>query len=87
MNITDRARAEAERRHFPIDRPPMTTERCAVQGFIDGAEWQASLPPTDEEVLAALNAYTGEDDLGIESWGSYADDMRAALVAAREVQR
>lgn len=33
------ARAEAERRHIPIDRPTAITERVAVQGFEDGAEW------------------------------------------------
>lgn len=37
--FADAARAEAERRHVPLDRPTAITEQCAVQGFQDGAEW------------------------------------------------
>lgn len=44
------ARAEAERRYVPLDRPTAISEQCAVQGFVDGAKWSASASahPADE---------------------------------------
>lgn len=44
------ARAEAERRYVPLDRPTAVSEQCAVQGFVDGAKWSVSVSadPADE---------------------------------------
>ena len=97
--FTEAARAEAERRHVPRDRPTAITEQCAVQGFQDGAEWArthlAAQEPTDAEVLAALNAQsrglvgahaTQRDSLDRFESQSVAA-MRAALSAARAARR
>lgn len=55
--FADAARAEAERRHVPLDRPTAITEQCAVQGFQDGAEWArthlTAQEPTEDDAYAA----------------------------------
>ncbi|UEJ82664.1 hypothetical protein Bra3105_17840 [Brachybacterium halotolerans subsp. kimchii] len=99
MSITDRARAEAEDAatiaHSPIRREDGTTydsdEHIAYRrGFVTGAEWAASLPPTDEEVREAAGALwlhseePGTFDEASEDWTKLA---RIALTAAREAQR
>ena len=83
--FTTAARAEAERRHIPLDRPTAITEQCAVQGFQDGAEWArdhlAAQDPTDAEVEAAKAV--------LDSF-EYADEpqsIRDALSAARAARR
>ena len=83
--FTEAARAEAERRHVPRDRPTAITEQCAVQGFQDGAEWArthlAAQEPTDAEVEAAKAVLDSVE---------YADEpqsIRAALSAARATRR
>lgn len=101
MSITERARDRAE----CIVRNARTriglTDREAglyVDGFRSGARWAASLPPTDEEVVAALDAaidagvWCGDHDLGPErdcpNCRHCAEVIaRAALTAAREAQR
>ncbi|UEJ83975.1 hypothetical protein Bra3105_06595 [Brachybacterium halotolerans subsp. kimchii] len=90
MSITDRARAEAERL-LTDERGWGVLHRTA---FELGAQWAAYLPPTDEEVLAALNARdatmypAAPPETSLAAWsGSTVDAMRAALAAAQEAQR
>lgn len=53
MSITDRARAEAEKRWHPrkSDRLPIDwLDEGMASGFVLGAQWAASQEPTDEEM-------------------------------------
>lgn len=100
-DFTEAARAEAERRHVPLDRPTAVTERCAVQGFQDGAEWArdrlTTQEPTDEEVEAALYAFIADSNLqAIRNETAYPDlrgptppppDRRKSIRAALRAAR
>lgn len=59
-DFTEAARAEAERRHFPLFGRPPVISAVAVQGFQDGASWAhdhlAAQEPTDTEVEAAARS-------------------------------
>lgn len=57
-----------------------------VQGFMSGAEWQASREPTEEEVRRAARAAFIADGFTGESWDAdphegYVDMTRAVLRA------
>lgn len=75
--IEDEARAEAEKRW-----PGSWTHAAIRQGFEAGAEWAASRPVTDAEVIAALNAHWGT---AASEFGSVVG-MRAALESVRPTE-
>lgn len=90
MSITDRARTRAERR-FPSGSD---LDRICRLVVMETVKWAVSLPVTDEEVLAALNADYAIRHPGTppaDSLEPYSDEtvriMRAALEAVREAQR
>lgn len=91
-NFTEVARAEAERRHIPLDRPTAITEQCAVQGFQDGAEWArthlAAQEPTDAEVeagKAVLESRASVFDGHLPGFSEHV--ARKVLIAARAARR
>lgn len=60
MSIGERAQAEAEKRWpVSVDRIVGVFAKGKRESFVAGAEWAASQEPTDDEVLAALNAQRG----------------------------
>lgn len=45
----EQVRTAAERMYLPLDRPAMSSELTAVQGFVDGAEWALATFPDGKE--------------------------------------
>ena len=78
--FTEAARAEAERRHVPRDRPTAITEQCAVQGFQDGAEWaRTHLAAQEPSVLMTSCEETISDRLSDAGYTEYAEDEDGGL--------
>jgi hypothetical protein len=70
--MTNETLEEAAERlyEYQSQNPPYTiiTPKAKIDGFIEGAKWQAERMFSDEEVIAILLNFRGENPRYIEEW-------------------